>query len=94
MIVSRMMFELRILGGQTMKDRRRVEQSLADTIRKRYNVSMVMDRDDYPVNLTTLHLAQVNAQLAELDRVYEKILQMVLEMPDLELVKTEFEVLS
>ena len=94
MIVSRMMFEVKIVEGYSLKDRRRVERSLSESLRKKYNISLIIQRDDYPLNLFTVYIAQVNEKLAELDLVYEKILQRILEMDDVELIKTEFEILS
>lgn len=94
MIVSRMLFEVKVVEGFSLKDRRRVEKSLSDSIRKRFNVSLVIKRDDYPLNLFTLYIAQVNERLTELDLVYEKILQRVLESDEIELIKTEFEILN
>jgi uncharacterized protein YlxP (DUF503 family) len=94
MIVSRMMFEVKLTEGYSLKDRRRVEKSLSDSLRRKYNVSLIIQRDDYPLNLFTLYIAQVNEKLSELDRVYERILQRILEMDEIELIKTEFEILS
>jgi uncharacterized protein YlxP (DUF503 family) len=94
MIVSRMMFELKVVEGYSMKDRRKVEKGISESLAKRFNISIVIDRDDYPVNLFTLYIAQVNKSLTELDRTYEKILQLLLSRVDIELVKTEFETLN
>lgn len=94
MIVSRMEFRLKISEGFTLKDRRRIEKSVSDTLKKKYNVSVIIEREDYPVNIFTIYIAQVNSKLSVLDNVYEKILQYILEMYDVELMKTEFEVLN
>ncbi len=94
MHIAKMIFQLKIAEGYSIKDRRRVLRSLRDRLKKRFNVSLVVEEDPKIINLLTLHLVQINRDMRALDSSYENCLGMILEFEETVLVHHEFDILQ
>lgn len=94
MFVSKVIFELKVVDAYSIKDRRKIEKSLQTKLKNKFNVSIIIKHEDHPINYFELYISQINEQLIELDKTYEKILDIILDSFEVELLRTEFEILN
>lgn len=94
MFVSKILFEIKLNDAFSLKDRRKVEKSIKEKLKKRFNVSIIIQHEDYPMNLFTINIVQINENVNELKKVYENILELILDNYEIELLKHEFDILN
>ncbi|OPL07937.1 MAG: hypothetical protein AVO33_02340 [delta proteobacterium ML8_F1] len=94
MHVARMFYQLKIVEGYSVKDRRRVLRSLREKLKRNFNFSVVMEEDPDTINLMTIHIVQINSQIKALDRSYENCLELILSSQESELIHHEFTILE
>lgn len=94
MFVSKMLFEIKLNDAFSLKDRRRVEKSIREKLKNRFNISIAIQHEDYPMNLFTINIVQINENINELKRVYENILDMILDNYEIELLRNEFDIVN
>ncbi|MEA3423123.1 MAG: DUF503 family protein [Bacillota bacterium] len=94
MFVSKMLFEIKLNDAFSLKDRRKVERSIKEKLKNRFNISIVIQHEDYPMNLFTINIVQINENVNELKKVYENMLELILDDYEIELLKHEFDILD
>ena len=94
MFVSKMLFEIKLNDAFSLKDRRKIEKSIREKLKNRFNISIAIKHEDYPMNLFTINIVQINENLNELKRVYENILDMILDNYEIELLRNEFDIVN
>lgn len=93
MIVGLCTMELFIPDGHSLKDKRRVLQSVKSRIRDKFNVSVAEVGDQDLWQKAILGLACVANESAHVNQVLDQAVNLILAVPTIQLVRSHIELL-
>lgn len=84
MVIGLLTVELEIEWAHSLKDKRKVLQSLKERVRKRFNVSIAEVADNEVWNIASLGIAVVSNQQRFANQVLSQVLNLIDQHPDCE----------
>ncbi|HOK55961.1 MAG TPA: DUF503 domain-containing protein [bacterium] len=93
MFIGTLKFEIIIPGSSSLKDKRRVIQSLQNKIKSKFNVSIAELEHQDKWQRTVIGLCFVNSEKKEIENICEKIKNMIFDNSDIMVINELSEII-